>query len=193
MSRSDARSTSLLRRPSRTVPAGIVAAIILAAGVALVWASVAKLREDRWPAWVGAIHHQARTQTWGATPVIIAGAVLALSGLALIVLAVKSGTPTAYQIDSGGPGPGGSAESVEFAMTRRGVAKLATAHADLVDGVDAVSARVGRRKVRLAVTTPSARQDQIEQIVTQRVRDAFTGVGFVSMPTVTTTARTSNL
>ena len=49
MSRTDARSTSLRRRPARTVPATIAAVVLLALGVGLVWAAVQRLAQGSWP------------------------------------------------------------------------------------------------------------------------------------------------
>ena len=49
MSRTDARSTTLRRRPARTVPATITALLLLALGAGLVWAAVQRLVQGSWP------------------------------------------------------------------------------------------------------------------------------------------------
>jgi hypothetical protein len=190
MARDDARSSSLRRRPSRTIPAAIVAALLTAAGVAGVWASVERLATGSWPGWVGGVHLWATTQTFGSVIVIVISVAVALLGLVLLTTALRPGMPNAYEIAPAAGIDGGPA-STEFVMTRRAVATLATAHADLVDGVDSVSAAVTSRRVSLSVTTGSGKTDDIDRLVTTRVSEALTAVGLSPQPTVTTTVRTT--
>lgn len=197
MARDDAKSSSLRRRPSRTVPAAIVAVLVTAGGVAGVWAAVERLATGKWPGWVGGTHLWGATQTWGSVTVIAISILVALLGLLLLVTALRPGMANAYEIKPGASedtqsrrGPAGS-ESTEFVMTRRAVAKLATAHADLVDGVDGVSATVTTRRVSLSVKTTSAETSEIDQLVTSRVTDALAAVGLSPQPTVTTTVVTT--
>jgi hypothetical protein len=49
VSRTDARSNKLRRRPARTTPASIVSVVALAVGVGLVWITVLRLLNGRWP------------------------------------------------------------------------------------------------------------------------------------------------
>lgn len=189
MARTDAKSSSLRRRPSRTVPAAVVAALLTAAGVAGVWAAVERLATGRWPGWVGGTHLWAATQTFGSAVVVVLSLAVAIVGLLLLVTAVRPGMPNAYEITAGGEDQE-TAESTEFVMTRRAVAKLATAQADLIDGVDSVSATVTARRVSLSVQTASAQTDEIDRLVTTRVSDALTAVGLTPQPTVTATVRT---
>ncbi len=191
MARDDAKSSSLRRRPSRTVPAAIVAVLLAAAGVAGVWATVQWLATGKWPGWVGSSHLWGATQTWGSVIVIVISVVVALAGLLLLVTALRPGMPNAYEIDPGKTGGRSETDSTEFVMTRRAVAKLATAHADLVDGVDSVSAAVTSRRVNLSVKTSSAQTDDIDQLVTAKVTDALTAVRLSPQPTVTTTVHTT--
>ncbi len=192
MARDDAKSSSLRRRPSRTVPAAIVAVLVTAAGVAGVWAAVQKLSTGKWPGWVGGTHLWGATQTWGSVIVVVISIVVALVGLLLLITALRPGMPTAYEIDPGGAKESRTeTDSTEFVMTRRAVAKLATAHADLVAGVDSVSAAVTSRRVNLSVTTSSAQTDEIDKLVTAKVTDALTAVGLSPQPRVTTTVHTT--
>lgn len=78
-------------------------------------------------------------------------------------------------------------------MTRQSVAKLATAYADQVDGVDSVSATVGARRVGLTVRSASEQRRELEETVTDRVRGALERTGLHPLPTVTTTVRTQRL
>ncbi len=185
MSRSDAQSSSLRRRPSRTVPAVIVAVLLLAAGVTMVWATVDRLSNGRWPAWVGASHQWAAAQTWGSTSMITVSVVAALLGLLLLIVALTPGQLTGYRIEPAETADRTSPGSTEVVMSRRAVAKLATAQANLVDGVDAVSAVATGRAVKLRVRTPSAHRADVEHAVTDRVRSVLSTAGLSPMPTVT--------
>jgi hypothetical protein len=195
MARDDARSSSLRRRPSRTAPAVVVATLLTVGGAAGVWATAERLATGSWPTWVGGLHRWGGTQAFGSVAVIAVSTAVALLGLLLVVTALRPGMPNAYDIDLGAPaGPaesGTPSPSTEFVMTRRAVATLATAHADLVDGVDSVSATVSSRRVALWVSTSSAQTDDIERLVTSRVAEALVAVGLSPTPTVTTTIRTT--
>lgn len=193
MARDDAKSSSLRRRPSRTVPAAVVAVLLAVAGVAGVWATVEKLATGRWPGWVGSTHLWGTTQTWGSVVVIVISVAVALMGLLLLVTALRPGMPNAYEIDADGDTTAGAPTtgSTEFVMTRRAVAKLATAQADLVDGVDSVSAGVTARRVNLTVKTSSAQADEINRLVTTKVTDALTAARLSPQPNVTTTVHTT--
>jgi hypothetical protein len=193
MSRSDAKSSSLRRRPSRTVPASIAALLLLALGVAGVWSSIERLSSGRWPSWVGSTHKWLGSQTWGEAVVIVLSAVVALIGLALLLSAIKPGMPNAYEIEGADldAGAGSTAPGdTEFVMTRRSVAKLARAHAATVPGVASVSASATSRRVTLAVTTLSEQGQAIEERVTAQVTDALTSAGLSPRPRVTAKART---
>ena len=195
MARDDAKSSSLRRRPSRTVPAAIVAALLTAAGVAAVWATAERLATGSWPGWVSGVHRWGATETFGSAVVIVVSAAVAVLGVLLIATALRPGMPNAYDIDPGAlDGSNGNPDpppSSEFVMTRRAVARLATAHADLVDGVDSVSATVSSRRVMLSVSTSSAQTEDIDRLVTSRVTDVLAAVGLSPQPSVTTTVRTT--
>ncbi len=192
MSRTDARSTSLRRRPARTVPATIAAVVLLALGVGLVWAAVQRLAQGSWPtfadrtgAWVAAL-------AWGSVWVLLISISVVVLGLILLVAAIKPGPPTAMAVDSGSSADGAGA-STEVVMTRRSVARLATARAGQVDGVDSVSSVVGARKITVVVKTPSRQLGEIEQQVRDRVTDALQSAGLAPMPAVVVRVRTQAL
>lgn len=196
MARDDARSSSLRRRPSRTAPAAVVATVVTALGVAGVWASVERLVTGQWPSWVGAVHRWAGTHTWGSAVVLVVAVAVAFVGLVLLVAALRPGMANAYDID---PATGAAASTEndqddqvsDFVMTRRAVARLASAHASLVPGVDSVSASATSRRVTLTVETASAQGEDIDELVTARVREALAAAGLTPEPTVSTTVRTT--
>jgi Family of unknown function (DUF6286) len=191
VSRSDARSNTLRRRPARTTPASIVSVVVLAVGVGLVWITVLRLLNGRWPGFLGAVHEWLATLSWGSTITIAISLAAVAVGLILLLCAWKPGQPNAIalHVDRSGDVAG----STEFVMTRRSVARLAAGHADLVDGVDSVSATVGARRITLSVKSQSAQRSQLADLVTDRVRDALQGVGLQPMPEITTTVHTQRL
>ncbi len=190
MSRTDAQSSSLRRRPSRTVPAVTVAVLLLAAGVTLVWATVDRLANGRWPAWVGGSHQWAAAQTWGSTSMITISVLVALLGLLLLIVALTPGQLTGYRIEPAETADRTSPSNIEVVMSRRAVAKLASAQANLVDGVDAASAVATERAVKLRVNTPSAHRSDVEHAAADRVRSVLSTAGLSPMPTVTASVRT---
>ena len=192
MSRTDARTTPLRRRPARTVPATITAVVLLALGVGLVWAAVQRLAQGSWPAFADQTGAWAAALAWGTVWVLVLAIAVAVLGLILLVAAMKPGPPTAMSVDSGFSADAAAA-STEVVMTRRSVAKLATARAGQVDGVDSVSSVVGARKITVSVKTPSQQLGEIEQQVRDRVTDALQSAGLAPMPAVVVRARTQSL
>ncbi len=189
MSRHDARTTSLRRRPARTIPATVTALVLLALGVGLVWAAVVRLSQGSWPAFADQTATFVAAWTWGSIAVLVASLAVAVIGLILVIAALKPGPPTALALDDGSSG----GVHTEVVMTRRSVAKLATARAGQVDGVDSVSTVVGARRVTLTVRTPSQQSQAIEQQVRDRVSGALQAAGLAPMPSVVVRARTVSL
>jgi Family of unknown function (DUF6286) len=192
VSRSDARSNKLRRRPARTTPASIVSVVVLAVGVGLVWITVLRLLNGRWPRFLGgAVNEWLATLTWGSTITVAISLAAVAVGLILLFCAWKPGQPNAIVLHVDGSGD--VAGSTEFVITRRSVARLAAGHADLVDGVDSVSATVRSRRITLSVKSQSAQRSQLAGMVTDRVREALQGVGLQPMPKITTTVHTQRL
>ena len=194
MSRTDARTTALRRRPARTVPATITAVALLALGVGLVWAAAQRLVQGSWPGFAGETAAWVAALSWGNVWVLIISISVAVLGLILLIAAIKPGPPTALIVDSGSSADAAAEmASTEVVMTRRSVAKLATARAGQVDGVDSVSSVVGARKITVAVKTPSQQRGEIEWQVRDRVTSALQSAGLAPMPTVVVRARTQSL
>jgi hypothetical protein len=191
VSRTDARSNKLRRRPARTTPASIVSVVVLAVGVGLVWITVLRLLNGRWPRFLGAVNEWLATLRWGSTVTVAISLAAVAVGLILLFCAWKPGQPNAIvlHVDRSGDVAG----STEFVMTRRSVARLAAGHADLVDGVDSVSATVRSRRITLSVKSQSAQRSQLADMVTDRVREALQGVGLQPMPKIITTVHTQRL
>lgn len=192
MSRTDARSTSLRHRPARTIPATIVAVVLLLLGIGLVWVTVLKLSNGTWPTFLGSVNSWLTGLTWDATLALAIAIAVLVVGLVLLIAALAPGKPNAMVItNESAAETQDSTGKTEYVMTRRSVARLASAQADLVDGVDGVSVTTTARQVKLRVKTASEQTGDIQQTVTDRVRDALTATGLKPVPRVSTTARTT--
>lgn len=198
MSRTDARSHRLRRRPSRIVPATIVSLVVLALGVGLVWITVLHLLNGSWPSFLSSLNSWATTLTWGSPTAIAISLATIGVGLILLVAAWTPGRPKSMTLHvdpsaSDSSDPSGQIGSTEYVMSRHAVAKLAAAQADQVDGVDSVSAVVTGRRVDLSVRSASEQRGELQDVITDRVRTALQGAGLQPMPTVTTTVNTRQL
>lgn len=198
MSRTDARSHRLRRRPSRIVPATIVSLVVLSLGVGLVWITVLHLLNGSWPSFLSSLNSWATTLTWGSPTAIAISLATIGVGLILLVAAWTPGRPKSMTLHvdpsaSDSSDPSGQIGSTEYVMSRHAVAKLAAAQADQVDGVDSVSAVVTGRRVDLSVRSASEQRGELQDVITDRVRTALQGAGLQPMPTVTTTVNTRQL
>ena len=73
------------------------------------------------------------------------------------------------------------------------MARLAAGRADLVDGVDKVSASADGRRVRLQLTTSSQQTAEIRDRVVRGVTESLTATGLDPAPRVSATVRTKDL
>ena len=105
---------------------------------------------------LGAVNEWLATLRWGSTITVAISLAAVAVGLILLFCAWKPGQPNAIVLHVDGSGD--VAGSTEFVMTRRSVARLAAGHAELVDGVDSVSATVRSRRITLSVKSQSAAQ-----------------------------------
>jgi hypothetical protein len=180
-------SPQLRRRPSRTVPASIVAVLLLAIGVLAVVAGVARLANGSWPTQVTGPASAVAGLTWGSAAIIAASAVLAVLGLVLVVAALKPGARKAAPLEAGGAGV---ASNREFVISTRAIAKLAVARADGVDGVDKVSASASDKRVHVDVTTSSQQRDVVRNQVAGAVSETLAAAGITPRPRVSVAVRT---
>jgi len=190
MSRNNARSRRLRRRPSRVVPATIVAVVLLAIGSLTAVAAIARLVNGAWATQVTRPARSVSALTWGSSATIVTGAVLALIGLVLLVAGLKLG---AFRTARLAAPAGGEVGQTDYVISTRGLAHLAAAQADDVDGVDRVSASASGRKVHVAVTTASEQADRIRERVQAGVAGRLTAAGVSPAPKVTATVRTKGI
>ncbi|MCQ1948675.1 MULTISPECIES: DUF6286 domain-containing protein [Arthrobacter] len=193
---------SMRRRPSRSVPATISAIVMLALGVGLVWAAVARLIQGSWPAFVTEPVRWLSETGWDSTRGWTGAVVLLLIGVILLLCGMLPGDFSALPLRAkpvnmpGLPGAGesGGVPSVRggetVVMSRRAVARLAASTCDHIDGVASASATASSRKVHLDVTTALHGTTDLQHWVVDGVRSRLAATGLDPVPEVTATIRT---
>ncbi|TGO05648.1 DUF6286 domain-containing protein [Serinibacter arcticus] len=167
-------ATQLRRRPSRGVPATLVALIVLAVSVLATTAAVTRLASSDWPSWATGPARAVAQQSWGATPVIAAAVVGVVLGVVLLLAALVPGRRSGVPVDLSVT----NAEVSEVVITQRGVARLAAAAADEVDGVESVDVSVSTRLVRVEVVTASRSDvESVRSAVQASVEDRLDVLG----------------
>lgn len=190
MSRSDARSTSLRRRPSRIVPASITAVVLLAVGVMAAVAAISRLATGTWPSPVTRPAGAVGGSEWGSAAAVTTAVVVLVIGLVLLVAGLKPGAFTSARLDS--PDSGVAVEH-DFVISTRAVARLAASRAHSVDGVEKVSVSASGRQVHLRVDTTSEQRDDVRQRVVAGVTDTLTATGVQPPPRVLAVVRTKEI
>ncbi|MCB5275336.1 hypothetical protein BJG92_02884 [Arthrobacter sp. SO5] len=188
MSRNDGQSTPLRRRPSRTVPASIVGILLLAAGVALVWLTVARLMDGTWSTLLQGPRDWLAVLAWNGPDVWGVGIAAVVVGLILLLCALIPGRFNALTVrDADDAGVGVRANERETVMTSRAVAQVAKAQCARIDGVRSASATATDKRVHLSVKTSLRNTGDLSTRVTDGVRERLNAIGLDPVPHVTAT------
>lgn len=176
------RSQALRRRSSRSVPATITAIILLALGVTGAWIGISRLITGTWPSFLAPIRQFLAELSWSSPALWAAATLLTLLGLIMVLAALLPGKHTAVRLTN----PDGADDrSAETAMTRRGLAKLASTHLDQADGVDSASVKATARKVTATVRTPLHNAPELSGKLTKSLDRKFAQIGLDPAPRVT--------
>lgn len=184
-----ARSQSLRRRSSRSVPATITAVILLVVCIAVAWAAINRLLSGSWPSFLAPAGEFLSGQTWASPAVWAAAIIVALTGLILFLAAILPGKHTAIRLT----GPDGADSKVtETVISRRGLAKLASSHLDQADGVDSASVTATAKKVTATVSTPLHNAPELAGKLTRSLERKFDQIGVDPAPRVTVKVMTTS-
>ncbi|ANN18905.1 hypothetical protein SD37_26975 [Amycolatopsis orientalis] len=162
------------RRPRRTVPAVLVALVVLAGCVlAAVVAVQTILGEKPWVSYdaVASALHGAR---WSDTVTALAGGGIALIGLLLLLSAIVPGKPTVLPLE-GDPDSGAS---------RRGYRSTLRTAASTVDGVSGAKLKVTRRRIVSVVTTGRTNTAGLADAVRAAIERRLAQIGPATVPAV---------
>ncbi len=193
MSRHDGRSTRLRRRPSRAVPALIVGFLLLAAGVALVWLTVARLANGTWATLLQGPRDGLAGLTWNSPTVWGIGTAAVVVGLILLLCAFVPGAFSALVVRGSDSPDEGQLPVLEqeTVMTRRAVAHLARARCGQVDGVSYVTATATGKHVHLNVRTSLRDTGDLRTRITDSVTERLVATGLDPVPRVSTTVQSN--
>lgn len=154
------------RRPRRSLPATLVALVLLAAGALVAITAVQLLLGE--PAWLSYDRaaetlHAAR---WTDTTVLVAGIVVAVLGLLLLLCALLPGARTVLPL-------AGENGTVDSGVSRRSYRELLASAAAGVDGVSKVKLKVRARSVEAVVrtdrTNTTGLADAVEDALSRRL------------------------
>lgn len=179
------RRLRLRRRPRRTLPAALVAALLVVLGTLTVLAAVLRLIDGAWPGPAERTLSAVRSLTWGSGLVLTVAVIAVLLGGWLVVLACSPGRFRHYRLRTAGA-------NTEAVLPHTSLARLAVAHARSVDGVQRVVAIAAGRTVRVRVDTPESSTGALRTAVTDRVRRALSASGLDPVPRVVVVVRLRN-
>lgn len=195
MSRHDGQSTRLRRRPSRTVPALIVAILLLAAGVALAWLTIAHLIDGTWSTLLQGPRDWLTGLTWNDPAMWGIGAGAVIAGVILLLCAFIPGGFSALTVRNAataGTSDEPAGQDRETVITRRAVAHLAKAESVEVDGVSSASTTATHNRVHISVKTTLRDPGDLRARVTEAVRDRLNDIGVDPLPRISTSIETKH-
>ncbi|WP_167149517.1 DUF6286 domain-containing protein [Actinomyces sp. ZJ308] len=156
----------LVHRPSRSVPATILALLLLTAGGLGTWILGTRIVTRAWPARAAATVDAVGSTAIGSTALLTGAGIAAACGLAMVITALWPGAHERVAVlPDAVPG--------QTAVTRRDLAGLVRTRVEQVDGVHSATVRTRRRRVD--VTTLSVLDDlsPVREAVRQTADEAL--------------------
>ena len=158
----------MTRLPRRTVPALVVALLLLVASVVVGVSCVQMIAGIPPLLAFDAIGRTAASSTLADPTVLAAGGLLAVAGMVLLLCALLPGTPQVLPLAAR---KGGAVAGV----ARHGLARDLAVHARRTDGITTARVTVGARIVRVTAGTPlrdhSGLADKVRSAVDTRLAD----------------------
>lgn len=138
---------SLMLRPSRVIPAVLLALLALVIGGIGVWIFGARLIDGVWPAEVSTLIDRVANARFDDPGVTVVAVVVAVIGIVLLLCALIPGDPANREVlNSNVPG--------RTAITRRDFARRIQRQVELVDGVSKADVAYRGKNLRVIVTSP---------------------------------------
>ncbi|MHA7210435.1 DUF6286 domain-containing protein [Arthrobacter sp. MDT1-65] len=172
-------STTIRRRPARSIPAIICAVLLLGAASAAVWAGVTALAGD------SRLLDAAATVTaapWSDQAVLAAAILTAVAGLLLILIALVPGRYDAHVINHGGV--------ARAALRNRGLETFLTDVATTIDGVDSARTAVPNRRAEVRVATYLLERGELKATVTRTLQQRIDALDLAHPPRVSVSVST---
>jgi uncharacterized protein DUF6286 len=176
----------VIRRPRRTLPATIVALVLLAICVLVVVAVVQHLLGRTPFLGLDQLLAVTSTQHWNSAWVVAAAVVAAVIGLVLLLVAIRPGRPTvlplARQEVDGRPG-------ADAGVRRTTLTKDLTTTVEAVPGVSAAEIKARPRRVTATVHVAAADPAAVPGQVKERLEARLAEIGPAPRPRVRVRAR----
>jgi hypothetical protein len=160
------------------VPASIVAVLLLAAMVVVVWSCVQVLLGQAPLIPFVSLVARGTALRWNDLAVLVGGGVLAGLGLVLLACAWLPGAPNVLSLADVG-------DQTRAGATRRSVRHAVVTAASRVDGVSAATAQVTASRVRTTVRTPLRSTGELPAQVRAAVGERLTTIALRRPPTIT--------
>lgn len=170
---------TIRRRPPRSVPAVLCAALLLGVASTAVWAGVTALSGDTRMLDTAV---EAGTASWSSRPVLGAAALTALVGLVLVVVALIPGRYNALLLQQNG--------IARAALRNGGLETLLTDRARMIDGVDTVRTTIAPRKADVHITTYLLDRSELRATVTGILQHRLDELGLTRVPRVSVSVST---
>lgn len=167
----------MIRRPRRSLTAGLVALVLLALCVLVVVVCVQLLLGQPQVVPVDGVHAFAADLS-GADPLfLVISGLVALVGLVLLVVALRPGTPTVLPLRSTEPG-------LDAGITRRSLDRALTDAATGVDGVTRAGVRSRGRSATVTAHTSFGAPGEVREQVRSAVAERLDAIGPARTPRV---------
>ncbi|WP_340687779.1 DUF6286 domain-containing protein [Amycolatopsis coloradensis] len=162
------------RRPRRSVPAVLVALVVLAGCVLAATVAVQTIIGEK--PWISydTVASALYGTRWSDPLPAIAGGVVALLGLLLLVAAIVPGRPTVLPLESG----------TDSGASRRSYRSTLRTAASTVDGVSAAKLKVKRNKIVSVVTTGRTNTAGLADAVRAAIEHRLSQIGPAAVPAV---------
>ena len=182
--------STLRRRPSRTVPSLLTCIVILTLAGGILWAAITRISSGQWPEAITSASENIASAPANSTGSWIAAAVVVLLGLLLLLCAWIPGQPNATPLRVEPASDDLVNGQTDAVLTNRGLANLASAAAEQVDGVTSIKTTANASRVNVRVVTPLHSTDSLTRSVKDAVINRLKSVELARQPTVSVSATT---
>ncbi|MEU7477811.1 DUF6286 domain-containing protein [Lentzea sp. NPDC042327] len=168
----------MTRRSRRSLPAVLVALVLLAACVLVAVCAVQLALGEPPLVSYPAVAEYLNGTRWDAREVLVAAAVAAVAGLLLVLAAVVPGRSRTAPLDE------------RTSVSRRGLRNAVRAAAR-VDGVESAAVTVGRSRVKASVHTRRTNTEGLADVVRESVRRRLAEIELARTPRVVVRVKAS--
>lgn len=165
------------RRPSRSVPATLLALVLLVLGVLGLWTLGSLLFDGAWPAWAASPVDAVSGLRLDSSPMATAAAALVVAGVLLLLSAALPGR-TARRLVLTDDVPGATA------VSHRDLSRHVRRRVERSDGVQSSRVRVSRRRVDVDALSPLDDPDPVRLRVEEASREAVDALHPIPAPRV---------